>query len=93
MSGPGQPAEDARNRTVTCIGLESLSITRCVACSSEPKYTPLDVTEVAEYLRISRSSVYKLIERQQIPAIRIGRLLRVRKKDLDETLHAMGDNR
>ena len=34
----------------------------------------LDVTEVAEYLRISRSSVYKLIERQQIPAIRIGRL-------------------
>jgi excisionase family DNA binding protein len=53
----------------------------------------LDVTEVAEYLRISRSSVYKLIERQQIPAIRIGRLLRVRKKDLDETLRAMGDNR
>lgn len=53
----------------------------------------LDVTEVAEYLRISRSSVYKLIERQQIPAIRIGRLLRVRKKELDETLRAMGDNR
>ena len=37
-------------------------------------------TEVAEHLRISQSSVYKLIDRQQIPAIRIGRLLRVRKK-------------
>lgn len=52
----------------------------------------LDVPEVAEYLRISRSSVYKLIERQQIPAIRIGRLLRVRRKELDETLRTMGDN-
>ena len=50
----------------------------------------LDVLEVADYLRISRSLVYKLIERQQIPAIRIGRLLRVRKDELDETLRSMG---
>ena len=50
----------------------------------------LDALEVADYLRISRSSVYKLIERQQIPAIRIGRLLRVRKDELDETLRSMG---
>ncbi|WP_314784045.1 helix-turn-helix domain-containing protein [Olsenella uli] len=50
----------------------------------------LDVSQVAEYLRISRSSVYKLIERQQIPAIRIGRLLRVRRAELDEALHALG---
>ncbi len=49
----------------------------------------MDVSQVAEYLRISRSSVYKLIERQQIPAIRIGRLLRVRKDELDETLRSM----
>lgn len=52
--------------------------------------TLLDVSEVADYLRISRSSVYKLIERQQIPAIRIGRLLRVRKDELDKTLRSMG---
>ena len=51
--------------------------------------TLLDVSEVADYLRISRSSVYKLIERQQIPAIRIGRLLRVRKDELDKTLRSM----
>ena len=54
--------------------------------------TLLDVSQVAEYLRISRSSVYKLIERQQIPAIRIGRLLRVRKNQLDDTLRAMGNS-
>lgn len=52
----------------------------------------MDVPQVAEYLRVSKTSVYKLIERQKIPAIRIGRLLRVRKDELDETLRAMGND-
>jgi excisionase family DNA binding protein len=53
--------------------------------------TLLDVSQVAEYLRISRSMVYKLIEGQRIPAIRIGRLLRVRKSELDESIRNMGN--
>ncbi|ERL11712.1 DNA binding domain protein, excisionase family [Coriobacteriaceae bacterium BV3Ac1] len=57
--------------------------------ASDQVDTLLDVSQVAEYLRISWSSVYKLIERQQIPAIRIGRLLRVRKNQLEDTLRAM----
>lgn len=52
----------------------------------------MDVPQVAECLRVSKTSVYKLIERQKIPAIRIGRLLRVRKDELDETLRAMGND-
>lgn len=52
----------------------------------------MDVPQVVEYLRVSKTSVYKLIERQKIPAIRIGRLLRVRKDELDETLRAMGND-
>ena len=52
----------------------------------------MDVPQVAEYLRVSKTSAYKLIERQKIPAIRIGRLLRVRKDELDETLRAMGND-
>lgn len=52
----------------------------------------MDVPQVANYLRVSKTSVYKLIERQKIPAIRIGRLLRVRKDELDETLRAMGND-
>ena len=52
----------------------------------------LDVSQVAEYLRISRSMVYKLIEGQRIPAIRIGRLLRVRKDELDNAIRSMGNN-
>ena len=52
----------------------------------------MDVPQVAEYLRVSKTSAYKLIERQKIPAIRIGRLLRVRKDELDETLRAMDND-
>lgn len=36
----------------------------------------MDVPQVADYSRVSKTSVYKLIERQKIPAIRIGRLLK-----------------
>ena len=46
----------------------------------------MDVPQVADYLRVSRASVCKLIERQKIPAIRIGRPLRVRKDELDLSL-------
>lgn len=52
----------------------------------------MDVPQVTEYLRVSKTSAYKLIERQKIPAIRIGRLLRIRKDELDETLCAMGND-
>ena len=41
--------------------------------ASDQVDTLLDVSQGAEYLRISRSSVYKLIERRPIPTIRIGR--------------------
>lgn len=46
----------------------------------------LQVAEVADYLRVSQSLVYKMIERREIPAIRIGRLLRVDRDALDEAL-------
>lgn len=52
----------------------------------------MDVPQVADYLRVSKASVCKLTERQKIPAIRIGRPLRVRKDELDETLRAMGND-
>ncbi len=52
----------------------------------------MDVPQVADYLRVSKTSVYELIKRQKITAISIGRLLRVRKDELDEMLHAMGND-
>lgn len=52
----------------------------------------MDVPQVADYLRVSKASACKPIERQKISAIRTGRLLPVRKGEPGETLHAMGND-
>jgi len=43
----------------------------------------MEVPQIADYPHVSKTSVYKLIERQKISTMRIGRLLRVRKDELD----------
>lgn len=40
------------------------------------------VPEVAEYLKMSKSKVYYLIQRREIPYIKIGRNVRIRQEDL-----------
>ena len=52
----------------------------------------MDVPQVADYPHVSKASAYRPIERQKIPAIWIGGLLRVGKDELDETLCAMGND-
>lgn len=42
----------------------------------------LTVPEVAEYLKISISKVYHLVQRKQIPHLKIGRNVRIRESDL-----------
>ncbi len=39
--------------------------------------------QVAEALCLSRSTTYRLIETGELPTVRIGRLRRVRKEDLE----------
>jgi excisionase family DNA binding protein len=46
------------------------------------------VGEVAELLRVSRMTVYRLIKQGELPAIRVGRGYRVRESDIDEYLRA-----
>ncbi len=41
-------------------------------------------TEVAQRLRISRAKVYMLIQRGEIPAVKMGRNVRVRQQDIEE---------
>jgi excisionase family DNA binding protein len=48
----------------------------------------LRVEEVAVLLRISRSSAYEAIRQGQIPAIRVGRRLRVSRAALEQLLGA-----
>ena len=48
--------------------------------------TILTVREVAEYLRMSQTKVYRLAKERQLPVIRIGRTWRFRKDLLDAWL-------
>lgn len=46
----------------------------------------MTVTEVATYLQMSKSKVYYLIQRREIPHIKIGRNVRIRQSDLENWL-------
>lgn len=49
----------------------------------------LTVTETAAYLRVSRSTVYRLLRRGTIPAFRVGGDWRFRKRELDAWLNLL----
>ena len=44
----------------------------------------ITTTEVAEYLRIPLSTIYKLCQEGRIPATKVGKHWRFRKKELDD---------
>jgi excisionase family DNA binding protein len=46
----------------------------------------MKVTEVAQELRIARSRAYELVADGSIPAVKIGRSVRVRRKELESWL-------
>lgn len=48
----------------------------------------LTVAEVAGVMRVSRMTVYRLIRRGQLKAIRVGRNYRVREEDLKAYLES-----
>jgi excisionase family DNA binding protein len=48
--------------------------------------TILTVREVAQYLRMSETKVYRLVKCRQLPVFRIGKSWRFRKDLLDEWL-------
>jgi excisionase family DNA binding protein len=47
----------------------------------------LTVRQVAEYLQLSRSKIYYLIQRRSIPFIRLGKNVRIRQSDLIKWLN------
>ena len=52
----------------------------------EQQHEYLKVPEVAEVLRIPRSRAYELVGNEEIPSVRIGRIVRVSRKELDRWL-------
>lgn len=53
----------------------------------------LTVMEVAELLALSRSFIYSLINRGEIPAVKIGRSKRVRREDIDNFIRSRTINK
>ncbi len=49
-------------------------------------YDFMTTDDVLGYLRINARTVYRLIKNGEIPAVRIGRQWRVRRRDLDSWL-------
>jgi excisionase family DNA binding protein len=48
----------------------------------------LTIPEVAEYLKISKSKIYYLVSRKEIPHLKIGRNVRIRQSDLERWLNS-----
>jgi excisionase family DNA binding protein len=46
----------------------------------------MNAHEAADYLRLTAGALYVACSRRQLPAIRFGRRLRFRKRDLDQFL-------
>ena len=46
------------------------------------------VAEVADLVRVSNMTVYRLIQQGDLPAIRVGRSYRIRAEDVDHFLAA-----
>lgn len=46
----------------------------------------LTVGEVAQIMRVSNMTVYRLIKSGQLPAIRVGKNYRLRRKDIERYL-------
>lgn len=44
------------------------------------------VAEVADLLRVSNMTVYRLVQSGQLPAVRVGRSYRIREDDMDRYL-------
>lgn len=46
----------------------------------------MTVNEVAQMMRVSKMTVYRLIKQGDLPAVRIGRGYRLREEDVDRYL-------
>ena len=63
------------------------------ASISRPKVIPpiLTLAEVARYLRVHPSTVYRLLKSNQLPAFRVGKDWRFRLEDIDKFCLGVGE--
>ncbi|MDO4927935.1 MAG: helix-turn-helix domain-containing protein [Corynebacterium sp.] len=56
--------------------------------AKEDKGTFLTVAEVAEIMRVSKMTVYRLVHSGELPAVRVGRSFRVHESTVNEYLES-----
>ena len=56
--------------------------------ANEDKGTFLTIAEVAEIMRVSKMTVYRLVHAGEMPAVRVGRSFRVHESSVNEYLEA-----
>ena len=56
--------------------------------TTEDKGTFLTIAEVAEIMRVSKMTVYRLVHAGDMPAVRVGRSFRVHESAVKEYLEA-----
>lgn len=59
-----------------------------VGQTNESRARFVTVAEVADQLRVSNMTVYRLVQSGDLPAVRIGRSYRIREDDVDKYLAA-----
>jgi excisionase family DNA binding protein len=53
----------------------------------------LSVDEIAAYLGVKRDTVYKWIDRKQMPAHKVGRLWKFKREEIDQWIRSGGSKR
>ena len=76
----------ARHRASDSSAGESGDVTGLDLVTDSNELEPMNVFEVAEYLRIPRGSIYKLAQRGRIPCQKVGRHWRFRREAVDTWL-------
>ena len=56
--------------------------------ANEDKGTFLTIAEVAEIMRVSKMTVYRLVHSGELPAVRVGRSFRVNENAVNEYLES-----
>lgn len=52
----------------------------------------MTLSEVADYLRVTQKTIYRLLEQSKIPATKVGRQWRFKKRSIDEWLNKQGNH-
>lgn len=53
----------------------------------------MTLKEVAEYLNVSKDSIYRLAQKREIPASKLGNLWRFRKEEIDDWMKNNRNNK